>query len=529
MGRQTFKATKGLLEDDMRKQAGSIAKSWLEAVMNSIDAGASQIDLEISKEEAVIVDDGEGIKTEDDITKFERFGEKGEDMESKAFSRFRRGRGQIFNFGINIWHSYDNILVVNLNNDETTIDVSQYPIDMEQSDSGVISSGDSQITLNTSDLSFNFQKASETFEGTKITVKHFKSINDLDSKLDNFRSLVRYMSWFHDVTITLNGDEIDKELRPDVETEHAFFSISPGSWYNNIDIYNKGAFVRSVKSSDGSVNDVPAEGIIVTKNHLDLNNARNDIIDGDKEWATVRAEFIEAVEDVFVETNDLNIGQSKWLIERAAKDESLLIRIGDKTLLEDITGTDYTLNEISGEKVTFAPRESSAAKELQERRGVIVLKESFENAVGMLQGHANVKEYSDMIDSEMAYEMKPVSEDGLSKRRADNLEKVRAILQAIKCYDDVKPGHSKHKSVWRDGSGTIFVDKNFINTNKDEFYTTVIDRVVEVASMDGDTRKEENKNRTFKSNYYRYMSRLSEVRLDLAKGSFDSDSIRGYQ
>ena len=54
----------------IKAQAGSIHKAMLEAVANSMDAGATRIDIEVSKDRIVIKDDGHGLAEKEDIYKF---------------------------------------------------------------------------------------------------------------------------------------------------------------------------------------------------------------------------------------------------------------------------------------------------------------------------------------------------------------------------------------------------------------------------------------------------------------------------
>lgn len=48
-------------------QSGSLEKALLEYVMNSIDAGASRIDVTLDREQFVVTDDGTGFSRLDDI------------------------------------------------------------------------------------------------------------------------------------------------------------------------------------------------------------------------------------------------------------------------------------------------------------------------------------------------------------------------------------------------------------------------------------------------------------------------------
>lgn len=55
-------------------QAGSCGKAVLECVMNSIDAGANAIHIEVDSEKMTLADDGHGLRSRDEILAvFKRF------------------------------------------------------------------------------------------------------------------------------------------------------------------------------------------------------------------------------------------------------------------------------------------------------------------------------------------------------------------------------------------------------------------------------------------------------------------------
>jgi len=131
------------------------------------------------------------------------------------------------------------------------------------------------------------------------------------------------------------------------------------------------------------------------------------------------------------------------------------------------------------------------------------------------------KSYTEVVDDEMEFEMKRWDESKLSKRRKETLQKVRWFLEEISCYDDVHPGHSKHEDVWRTDSSTILIDKDFLNANKNKFITHVLDKVVEIAATDQDTRGGFSKDMSYNRRYMRLMQKTSQPRQDLITGNFN--------
>src|SRR6266436_3542027 len=65
--RRRFRMHAQLLYDVILRQAGSLAKAFLEGVMNSVDAHASYVDLWLNEDRGLLVDDGEGFKNRREV------------------------------------------------------------------------------------------------------------------------------------------------------------------------------------------------------------------------------------------------------------------------------------------------------------------------------------------------------------------------------------------------------------------------------------------------------------------------------
>lgn len=222
----------------IKAQAGSIHKAMLEAVANSMDAGATRIDIEVSKDRIVIKDDGHGLAEKEDIYKFfEVFGFDHSQL-GRSVGRFGVGRGQLFCFGVNTWRT---------NNFEMSIDIKNKGLDY--------------------DLRAGLPKA----KGMTITI-------DLNEPLlaseqlqieEEFRRLVRYST----IPVYFNGKQISEdptEIKWPHETDEAWIQIRKDG---RMDVYSQGLFVKSVW-------DFGVGGRIVTKpgQALEQNLARNDIL-----------------------------------------------------------------------------------------------------------------------------------------------------------------------------------------------------------------------------------------------------------
>ncbi len=79
----------------IHSQAGSIGKALIELLMNSVDAGATLVRLNMSCNGFECFDDGQGFASREDvICYFGRFGTPHVEGDA-VYGRFRLGRGQI--------------------------------------------------------------------------------------------------------------------------------------------------------------------------------------------------------------------------------------------------------------------------------------------------------------------------------------------------------------------------------------------------------------------------------------------------
>ena len=222
----------------IKAQAGSIHKAMLEAVANSMDAGATRIDIQVNKDQIVIKDDGHGLAEKEDIYKFfEVFGFDHSQL-GRSVGRFGVGRGQLFCFGVNTWRT---------NNFEMSIDIKNKGLDY--------------------DLRAGLPKA----KGMTITIdlnEPLQASEQLQIE-EEFRRLVRYST----TPVYFNGKQISEDptqIKWPHETDEAWIQIRKDG---RMDVYSQGLFVKSVW-------DFGVGGRIVTKpgKALEQNLARNDIL-----------------------------------------------------------------------------------------------------------------------------------------------------------------------------------------------------------------------------------------------------------
>lgn len=491
MSKREFKATEGLLHDVMRKQAGSIEKAILEAVMNSVDANSEFIEITIRGNSITISDDGDGMATEEVERYFEKFGLKDDDIEDKDFGKFRMGRGQIFNFGVNVWHSRDNVMVVDLNNDEATITVDG-----------------KEYHLDTSGLSYNLIKVDPEYAGCKVNVDLYNPLDDIHGVASDVKDLIKYIPWMHDVEIFINEDEYWPRFDPDVETENACYKVGRDGYSTSTLVYNQGAFVTSADLNQTG-------GIIISKKDLDVNFARNDILDTCPVFSEIEEEWTRITREHLVDSDDLTEQEKKWLLQNAINDEAFLVEIHDKPLIPDATGGDWSINQLRGEKVTFAVKGSALAEKVMEHAGIVPVKRSFEDTIVKLIDNSSLIDFEDAIESDYLLEMKEYDDDQLSKKRRENLARARFFLERVGFNGGAKGGYSEEREVWKNDENTVVIHKDVLKRRKHEFLTMYIFKILEAAAHEGSMRESVDHDFSFRRNFWQYAENAGRVQYDL--------------
>lgn len=257
--RRTFQAHANLVLQVIKRQAGTLAKSIMEGVMNAEDAGASRIDVTITATHVHIRDDGKGFDSADSIKQiFEVFGQphdlddNGVSTDAK-FGTFRIGRGQLFAFGRNTWRS-------NSFRMETDID--------------------------RNGLDYNLVSGAGHTPGCQIEVELYAALSphDVDTTVRDVTKLCKYLT----IPLYVNEKKVSidpRGLKWDVNNELAYISKKPVDGYGrggSLDVYQQGVFVESIPAYEYGV-----EGTVAIKSPVQLNFARNQVIRSCKQWAKI--------------------------------------------------------------------------------------------------------------------------------------------------------------------------------------------------------------------------------------------------
>ena len=258
MEKRTFSPHQNLIIEVIKSQAGTLGKAILEGAMNSIDAGASECHIDLSPNKLTIKDDGKGFVDRSEIELFfEVFGQPHEEGDA-TYGRFRMGRGQLFSFGRNNWHS---------NQFKMEVDIEKWVLEYRLK-----------------------EDETDKYDGCHIDIDLYEEL-DRTSFMSICTEIREYLK-FAQIPIHFNGECISKdpkEMKWDKETDDCYFkSAETGS----MSVYNLGVLVSHMHYYQFGMG-----GTVVSKKQLQVNFARNDVMSKCPVWKRIKT-MIDGVKGV---------------------------------------------------------------------------------------------------------------------------------------------------------------------------------------------------------------------------------------
>lgn len=463
-----------LLYDVITRQAGSIEKAWLEAVMNSVDAGATKVEFCISPDQTIITDDGKGMTKEEVIKFFEVFGAPLERGEEKTYGEFRMGRGQLFAFGINKWITKTNLM---------SVDIKNKGLNYSLEDNG-------------------------NFDGCKITIQHYKKIESLEDSIRNLEDWTKYVP----IKVVINGETIEPEnqFSWELNTKNSSYRLKTG---NVVKVFNQGIFVKNLSGQGVS-------GIISTKKPLKLNFARNDIQDDCEVWKKIEKEYLDLKRQIFQKRMTYLNEEAKkaiiYLMYRKREDRE---RFSSKKVFRTANGNWVSLEDLKGRKVALGKYGDRLADKIMQLGGGIILDQDF---VSKWRLEYLVKydfrwdhvELGDLTKGMKNINL-PVSELNLSKKERRNLEKLRYFMNRI--YEgwkrEIKAGKGLAEG-WTDGESYICINRRILKLPFKKFSGAGFDVLFHELAHDNSSEKTdihgENFYKRFHDLSFKYRGKISE-------------------
>lgn len=253
---RNFKVSPHIIFSLIKAQAGTVGKAITECVMNSVDAMATKVNIELSATHVRIIDNGAGFQSRDEIEAwFETLGfDHSDEGNHRAFGSFGIGRAQLWSFASTVWRTHRFVMDVDIKN---------------------------------KGLDYVLDEFGEDTPGLVIDGQFYTPLSDgqLAAIEQELRTLIKYV----EVPVYLNGKNLcvdpTKETW-DFETPEAWFKFD-NSKRSQLVVYNMGVYVKQYWFNQYHVG-----GLVVTKPRvkLSLNMARNDILVAEcKTWPRITA------------------------------------------------------------------------------------------------------------------------------------------------------------------------------------------------------------------------------------------------
>lgn len=333
-----------LLYSVIKNQAGSIGKAILELVMNSIDAGATRVDITLDRRTVKVADDGKGFTSRQEIDEFfETFGTPHPENDPHAvYGRFRMGRGQIMAFCQNTWVS---------GGFEMDVDIQKHGLD------------------------YTLRTGLKQVPGCLIDGIMYEPLSP--SEVHSTVNQLREQCLYTPVPIFLNGEQINKDTAKEkwtVVTEDAFIRIESQS--HRLSIFNLGVLVCHENAGQYGVG-----GVVVSRKALEVNFARNDVIKGKcpvwKKVKPILTQYADKKDTRERRTDDWRDFKAQELLSWDGSSEKGR-ELRAAPIFTDLTGKHWSVDGLAGyrvKQVTIGLPSSLKADRLHQAGIAIVLDE----------------------------------------------------------------------------------------------------------------------------------------------------------
>lgn len=391
---RTFSVHPQMIFSLIKAQAGSLAKAVLENIMNSIDAKATMVNIEVNHSTIRITDDGHGFRNLKEIEDFfEVFGFPHEEG-ARTYGQFGIGRAQLWSFCSAVWKT------------------NTFKMDVDIKNRG---------------LDYKLLEGQPQVQGLEIESKFYQK--QTTKELQEFATELTELAMFAQVPIYLNGEKINKspeDIKWDHETDDAWIKLTSAS---DLYVYNLGVAVRKYNAHQ-----IGSGGLVVTKPgvRLALNMARNDILVSEcKVWARIKP-FIQRKADDKVRTRKTRLTRDETanIARRFMSGEVEYSLTESQKIIKDVHGKSYTLRDFFRKcayeyerKLTISADSSALAQRAHATKMAFVLSADTLNIFGY-ENDAVKKWVSDLVE--------------VGETIRDLSHTAKALKASLKIYDSVE-------------------------------------------------------------------------------------------
>lgn len=325
-----------LLRSVIKKQAGTLDKALLEGIMNSIDAGSQRVDVTIEPLRVTIIDDGRGFRDANEVREFfATFGTPHSEGDA-TYGRFRMGRGQMFAFGINSWRTGTFKMDVDINKR----------------------------------LGFELETDLQPQIGCSIEIKLYDALSLAD--VHNTTRAISKMVKYTPVPVYINGEKVNVDVNPNKfpQTIDEAYINTESAQYGGLDVYNLGVLVCTMPAWKFGVS-----GVVVSRQQLDVNFARNDILSTCNVWRKIKAVVDASGKKEITKRETLTEDEQENIINRLVTHDVNTNEVDGVRFLRDVTGKAWSPAQIRRarfEAYSFAERNNPYGDKLIQSGKAIV-------------------------------------------------------------------------------------------------------------------------------------------------------------
>lgn len=491
-----IEGTDNLLMQTIVDQAEDLENGWREAIQNGLDSpGASIVALNYTTDHTVVRDNGAGVDLDSEagLALLKNLGETSKTDDDSTIGQFGIGKGQIIAKGRTAFISGETAIHFDIKEWGLTCKTIPVPEDRAVDGLLVVSSHyDDEVPY---DNSYKWERyeerISDRFRFSGIASDTDVSINGTVISND-------------DPADTVGGDYSVTVDSPDTVDADFVAALEPRA-DGEVDVYSRGVYVKSV---DGN----GLGGVIVTRENLELNFARNGIKSGCPVWGAISEWLEDTTVDLLSDLPDsrLTSAARSFLAERALGGGEI---DAEAPMFKTVTGDRVSLADIRGAKqVAFAHGGDQRARKLAEGWNMTIL-DTNDAATSRLQTTMeNLREsmsmpdefdVDDKADQVSLPDTHSVLEDSeINTVQARKLAAARELADRMGISRRVVWGESDISDAWTDGFDDIVLTNSAASSrNRSVWLPSVFRAVIQQWAHQSDSRGEDGSSSRYVRRY----------------------------